>query len=121
MPISHSKGTSRAMFRHGNYPALSVILKGLSAAAPNVRAEFECCGFRVDLIHVGRRGGREILSYCTKPTLGTGVGSGTSRIGPNCFSYRLIFSSSARKMRLACPGLTITLETSLPCGTFGNT
>ena len=24
--------------------------------------------------------------YCTKPTLGTGVGSGTSRMGPNCAS-----------------------------------
>ena len=29
---------------------------------------------------------REASSYCTKPTLGTGVGSGTSRMGPNCFS-----------------------------------
>lgn len=26
------------------------------------------------------------LSYCTKPTLGTGVGSGTSRMGPYCAS-----------------------------------
>jgi hypothetical protein len=28
----------------------------------------------------------ETSSYCTKPTLGTGVGSGTSRMGPNCIS-----------------------------------
>src|SRR5229473_2112755 len=63
----------------------------------------------------------EAALYCTKPTLGTGVGSGTSRMGPNCASYRLIFSPSALKMRLACAGLTITLDTSLPCGTLGNT
>jgi hypothetical protein len=29
---------------------------------------------------------RGVSSYCTKPTLGTGVGSGTSRMGPNCIS-----------------------------------
>src|SRR5258708_2286008 len=50
---------------------------------------------------------------------GTGPPSGPSLIGPYAASNRAIFSPRARQMRLACPGLTITLLNSFPCVPFG--
>src|ERR1700680_2445997 len=91
--------------------AQSIFRQTSRTARTRIRRVSICCHF----------GLLEAVLYCTKPTVGTGFGSGTSRMGPYCASYRLIFSPSALKMRLACAGLTITLESSLPCGTLGNT
>jgi hypothetical protein len=76
------------MFRHGNWPTVqegflrrSLLLLQMSASNASTAAS------AVILSTLAREEeAREAPSYCTKPTLGTGVGSGTSRMGPNCFS-----------------------------------
>src|ERR1700730_54563 len=47
-------------------------------------------------------------AYCTKPMLAPGMlPSGPSLMVPNCASYRVIFSPSARQIRFAWLGFTI--------------
>jgi hypothetical protein len=59
------------------------MLEGLGAGGVSQRVLSRRTGARARSLAHSAQGA---AAYWTKPTLGTGVGSGASRMGPNCFS-----------------------------------
>ena len=75
------------MFRHENYPLAEVrILRRYPEWLRIIEANLKLAASTWNISTLAGEEVHESSSYCTKPTLGTGVGSGTSRMGPNCFS-----------------------------------
>jgi hypothetical protein len=74
------------MFRQGNYPRIRLISKGFLERLWMFESNLNGAACSWILSTPAGKKVRGASSYCTKPTLGTGVGSGTSRMGPNCIS-----------------------------------